>query len=137
METQRFDELTVALVRGGSRRGVLRGLVGGVFGALALDRIGALAKNDEAKAGGKPIANPAKPVCPRNKTTVNCPACSEAWFGPEGDGSPGGGCIYRGTEQECSGAPRKTLPTVASSTTVTAHVSRHPAERTITAVTTR
>jgi hypothetical protein len=78
MQTQRFDEWTAALVRGGSRRGVLRGLAGGVLGAFALDRSGALAKNDPAKGGGKPITNPAKPVCDASAVAEDCPLCAGA-----------------------------------------------------------
>jgi hypothetical protein len=109
METRRFDELTVALARGGSRRGVLRGVAGGLLGALALNRSGALAKKDkdesekaEAKpeqgggtehGGGRPIISPAKPVCPSKTDYRNCPLCSEARFGDpamgETDRAPG------------------------------------------------
>jgi hypothetical protein len=100
METRRFDELTVALARGGSRRGVLRSLAGGVLGALALDRSGALAKNEKdngggnpEQGGGKPITSPAKPVCPSKTDYRNCPLCSEARFGDpdvgETDRAPG------------------------------------------------
>src|SRR5215207_2677319 len=80
METLRFDELTVALARGGSRRGVLRGLATGALGALALNRSGALAKNDKDKpeqGGGGPITIPAKPVCPAPTDYRNCPLCVE------------------------------------------------------------
>jgi hypothetical protein len=38
MDTQRFDDLTVTLARGGSRRSLLRGLAGGVLGAVAVER---------------------------------------------------------------------------------------------------
>jgi hypothetical protein len=73
METRRFDELTVALARGGSRRGVLRGLVAGVLGALAVDQSGALAKNDK---------NPeleTKPICPGGSGDSGaCPLCYQA-----------------------------------------------------------
>src|SRR5829696_5915221 len=78
MENRRFDDLTVALARGGSRRGVLRGLAGGVLGALALGRSGALAKNDNAKGGGKPITSPAKPVCDEPTVADDCPLCAGA-----------------------------------------------------------
>jgi hypothetical protein len=90
METRRFDELTVALSRGGSRRGVLRSLAGGVLGALALGRSGALAK--------KPIINPAKPICDEASTnpTENCPDCYEARFGPNGC------CDPEGREKDCA-----------------------------------
>jgi len=101
METRRFDELTVALARGGSRRGVLRSLVGGVLGTLALGRSGALAKNEKEQGGGKPITNPAKPVCPAGGSTVNCPTCFEARFGPTGTGTPSGCCTVGGREQDC------------------------------------
>jgi hypothetical protein len=101
METRRFDELTVALARGGSRRGVLRGLVGGALGALALDRSGSLAKNEKEQGGGKPITNPAKPVCPAQSDYTNCPTCAEARFGPNLGGQ--GGCCEPGKgEQFCS-----------------------------------
>jgi hypothetical protein len=94
MQTQRFDEWTAALVRRGSRRGVLRGLAGGVLGAFALDRSGALAKNDTAKGGGKPITNPAKPVCDPTPAAVaaDCPLCYEARFGSDGPTGPETGC---------------------------------------------
>jgi hypothetical protein len=78
MQTQRFDEWTAALVRGGSRRGVLRGLAGGVLGAFALDRSGALAKNDNANGGGKPITILAKPVCDELGLAEDCPLCAGA-----------------------------------------------------------
>jgi hypothetical protein len=125
METRRFDELTVALARGGSRRGVLRGLAGGLLGALALDRSGALAKNDKDKSekaeakpeqpeqgggnpeqGGRPIISPAKPVCRAQNDTGNCPTCFEARFGvgvdpgdPDRDGP--GCCDPNGREKDC------------------------------------
>jgi hypothetical protein len=99
MQTQRFDEWTAALVRGGSRRGVLRGLAGGVLGAFALDRSGALAKNDNAQGGGKPITSPAKPVC--DAPTADCPLCYEARFGSDGPtGSQTGCCDPTRPEQE-------------------------------------
>jgi hypothetical protein len=72
METRRFDELTVALARGGSRRGVLRSLAGGVVGALALNRGSALAKND------KKGTIEAAPVCDPNNLSPDCPLCAEA-----------------------------------------------------------
>jgi hypothetical protein len=101
METRRFDELTVAIARGGSRRGMLRGLAGGLLGALALDRSGVLAKNDNENNGrGKPITEPAKPICPNETNTVNCPLCYEARFGPEGDGTSGC-CDINGRDKEC------------------------------------
>jgi hypothetical protein len=78
-------------------------LAGGVLGALALDRSGALAKNDKDKSekaeakpekpeqgggnpeqGGRPIISPAKPVCRELNgvfDTGNCPMCKEARFG--------------------------------------------------------
>jgi len=96
MDTQRFDALTVALSRGGSRRNVLRGLVGGVLGAVALGQSGALAQKDEAKpdrGGGRPVTNPARPVCPAKTNYANCPLCAEARFGVAGttevDGTAG------------------------------------------------
>jgi hypothetical protein len=81
METRRFDELTVALARGGSRRGALRGLAAGVLGALALNRSGALAKSDKDKpeqGGGKPITILAKPLCTAGTVSADCPLCAEA-----------------------------------------------------------
>jgi hypothetical protein len=108
METRRFDELTVALARGGSRRGVLRSLAGGVLGALALGQSGALAKNDKDKSekaeakpeqpeqgggnpeqgGGRPIISPARPICHAKTDYKNCPLCYEARFGKKPDGTP-------------------------------------------------
>jgi hypothetical protein len=77
METRRFDELTVALARGGSRRRVLRSLVGGVLGALALDRGGALAKNEKDKPSkDDPITIFATPRC--TDPLADCPLCAEA-----------------------------------------------------------
>jgi hypothetical protein len=79
METRRFDELTVALARGGSRRNVLRGLVGSVLGALALDGSGALAKDKtKENGGGKPITILAKPRCTPGTVQDDCPLCAEA-----------------------------------------------------------
>jgi len=102
METRRFDELTVTLARGGSRRGVLRILAAGVLGALALNRSGALAKNEKEHGGGKPITILAKPVCPSGGSTVNCPTCFEARFGPDGGaGDPSGCCTFGEREQDC------------------------------------
>jgi len=90
MQTQRFDEWTAALVRRGSRRGVLRGLAGGVLGAFALGRSSVLAKNDNAKGGGQPITKPAKPVCGPTPEPVaaDCRLCYEARFGPDGPNDP-------------------------------------------------
>jgi hypothetical protein len=107
METRRFDELTVALARGGSRRGVLRGLVAGVLGALALDRSGAFAKDDKDKpeqGGGRPVTSPAKPVCPNPSDLTSCPLCFEARFGEVGDGDQDrrpGCCKPDGKDQDC------------------------------------
>ena len=82
MEKRRFDELTVAIARGGSRRNVLRGLVGGVLGAVALDRSGALAKNEKEKPGkDDPITIPAKPTC--NNVAEDCPLCAAARANPD------------------------------------------------------
>jgi hypothetical protein len=78
METRRFDELTVALARGGSRRGVLRGLAGGVLGALAIDQSGALAKNEKPKNDGITIF--AKPRC--GDPNADCPLCATARANP-------------------------------------------------------
>jgi hypothetical protein len=75
MEHQRFDELTVAIARGRSRRRLLRGLAGGVLGALAIDRSGALAKSDKPKKDDG-ITIFAKPVC--NSATADCPLCAAA-----------------------------------------------------------
>jgi len=100
METRRFDELTVTLAHGGSRRRVLRSLAGGVLGAFALDRSGALAKNDNAKGGGKPITILAKPVCDETTVAADCPLCYEAKYGPEGTGT-GGCCDPNRGEQYC------------------------------------
>jgi hypothetical protein len=80
METRRFDELTVALARGGSRRGVLRSLVGGVVGALALDRSGALAENDKPKKDDG-ITIFATPRC--NNPNADCPLCAAARANPD------------------------------------------------------
>jgi hypothetical protein len=77
METRRFDELTVAFARGGSRRGVLRGLAGGVLGALALDRSGALAKNEKPKKNDG-ITIFAKPRCTSGTVQDDCPLCAQA-----------------------------------------------------------
>jgi len=52
MDTRQFDELVVALGRGGSRRGMLRMLAGGVLGAVAIDRT---VRTTAAKA--RPVAN--------------------------------------------------------------------------------
>jgi hypothetical protein len=129
METRRFDELTVALARGGSRRGVLRSLAGGVLGALALGQSGTLAKNNKDKSekaeakpeqpeqgggnpeqGGRPIISPARPVCRVSNDTGNCPMCKEARFGEgvaEDDASvckdrDGAGCCDpNGRESDC------------------------------------
>jgi hypothetical protein len=79
METRRFDELTVALARGGSRRGVLRSLAGGVLGAIGLDRSGALAKEkdkEDKKDDGITIF--AKPRCTPGTVQDDCPLCAEA-----------------------------------------------------------
>jgi len=77
MDTQRFDELTVALARAGSRRGMLRGLAGGVLGALALNRSGVLAENDKPKKDDG-ITLFAKPVCSTTSVLADCPLCAAA-----------------------------------------------------------
>jgi hypothetical protein len=78
MENRRFDDLTVALARGGSRRGVLRGLAAGVLGALALDRSGAFAKNEDKEKKDKDgITLFAKPQCGTD-TKADCPLCAAA-----------------------------------------------------------
>jgi hypothetical protein len=106
METRRFDELTVALARGGSRRGVLRGLVGGVLGALALDRSGALAKNDNANGGGRPITSPAAPTCNGTTAADDCPLCHEAKYGTDGccTGEGEQFCGLKATTESCAAA---------------------------------
>jgi hypothetical protein len=106
MEKRRFDELTVALARGGSRRGVLRSLAGGVLGALALDRSGALAKNENENNGrGKPITNPAKPICEGTSNPVeNCPLCfaaRDACCDPDGKESACFNCVSSGANDNC------------------------------------
>jgi hypothetical protein len=138
METRRFDELTVALARGGSRRGVLRGLAAGVLGALALNRSAALAKNDKDKpeqggggpitnpdkpeqGGGGPITNPAKPVCPNPNDLSSCPLCSEARFGATGDGDLDrrpGCCKPDGKEQDCRNCEWENANYCAAGTTL-------------------
>jgi hypothetical protein len=106
METRRFDELTVALARGGSRRGVLRGLAGGVLGALALDRSGALAKNDNANGGGRPVTSPAAPVCDETTAAADCPLCHEAKYGADGccTGEGEQFCGLKATKESCAAA---------------------------------
>jgi hypothetical protein len=67
------------------------------MGALALDRSGALAKDkDKENGGGKPITNPAKPICEGTANpTENCPLCYAARFGE------GGCCDPDGKESAC------------------------------------
>jgi hypothetical protein len=79
MENPRFDNLTVALAHGGSRRGVLRSLAGGVLGVLALDRSGALAKDDKLKKDD-PITIFATPRC--SDPLADCPLCAAAKSDP-------------------------------------------------------
>jgi len=52
MESRHFDDLTVAVARGASRRSLLRGLVGGTLGVVALDRVGR-----PAPVAARPVAN--------------------------------------------------------------------------------
>jgi hypothetical protein len=92
METRRFDELAVAAARGGSRRGVLRGLVGGVLGALALDRTGRT-----APIAARPVAN----------------GCSHAGRTCEGPGGTGTCCgskltctVAEDLSSSCTNTPR-------------------------------
>ena len=91
METRRFDELTVAMARGSSRRGVLRGLAAGVLGALALDRSGALAKNDKVKDKDG-ITIFAKPRC--SDPNTDCPLCAAAREDSRC-------CVIQGAEKAC------------------------------------
>jgi hypothetical protein len=73
MDTQRFDQMTVVLARGGSRRKVLRGLVGGVLGAVAVDRMG-----QSAPVAARPVANGcghAGRICTADETTGPSGTC--------------------------------------------------------------
>jgi hypothetical protein len=97
METRRFDELTVALARGDSRRGVLRGLAGGVLSALALERSSALAKNEDKVKDKDGITILAKPVCDETTVAEDCPLCYEAKYGLDGCCDPNRGEQYCGT----------------------------------------
>jgi hypothetical protein len=74
MDQQRFDDMVRTLSERNSRRGALRLLTGGIFGALVgVPTVGALAKPKKKK---KKKSNCAKKSCPqgyqRNKRTCKC-----------------------------------------------------------------
>ena len=74
MDEQRFDDVVRTLGERNSRRGALRLLTGGIFGALGgVPTVGALAKPKKKK---KKKSNCAKKSCPqgyqRNKRTCKC-----------------------------------------------------------------
>jgi hypothetical protein len=73
MDTQRFDALTVTLARGASRRSLLRGLVGGALGVVALDRVG-----QTAPVAARPVASGcghAGRICTVDPTTGPAGTC--------------------------------------------------------------
>src|SRR5690349_19357999 len=83
MDDRRFDSLVKSLARGGSRRSVLKGMLGLGSAAVA----GGMLLEDDASAARRPTPTPTPVKCPGKQTPVNgvctCPGTAPNKCGPD------------------------------------------------------
>lgn len=96
MDDRRFDALTRALGRGGSRRALLKGLLG--LGGITA--IGAILRNSApVEAQRRPTPTPRVPQCPGNQIP-----CGDGCCCPSGTEECGSACCPTNLAQCCDGA---------------------------------
>jgi hypothetical protein len=93
VDDRRFDALALSFGRGGSRRSLLKGLLG--FGGVAV--AGGLV--DDVEAARRPTPTPRPPTCPGEQTP-----CAEGCCCPGGTTTCGAACCPDGQAQCCDGA---------------------------------